>query len=161
MTAPTCARCPAPATHVCDCGAAGCDEHRGCEHDPARLRLTDAGLRAQLAATQRYNAGEYTVASGDAHAAATTALALLDRAIEAEAKATYARSALATANAESERLRAEIARRDAAIRAYLAARQEHAAALAEGGGMLASPALADAAGRLEAAEAALRREAAR
>ena len=43
----TCARCPAPATHACDCGAAGCDEHRGCEHEPERLRAVRGALLAQ------------------------------------------------------------------------------------------------------------------
>lgn len=40
-----CARCPAPATHACDCGATGCDEHRGCEHAPERLRAVGSWPR--------------------------------------------------------------------------------------------------------------------
>lgn len=45
MTAPTCARCPAPATHACGCGATGCNAHRGCEHAPERLRAVGPGPR--------------------------------------------------------------------------------------------------------------------
>lgn len=133
MTAPTCARCPAPATHACDCGAAGCDAHRGCEHEPDRLRAVNA-LECRVLAGEFAGASHWCATCDVAVASGTLDAHVGDRSRgHALERIGAVRERMAARDATVLRSRAEAAERElaanvAAARAYLAARDRATAA---------------------------------
>ncbi len=165
-TAPTCARCPAPATHACDaCGATGCDAHRGCEHEPERLRAvwravlwrrgddaTEAAVTAYVehhpeAAPNRRYLAEHGVAEAESHVGhGPTAAAAVWSALAPRHPSHYAVREVVPPGGLT---RAE---ERAAIRAYLAAR-DRATAATTAEGVSADDALAAMAAEEDAAEA--------
>ncbi len=125
----TCARCPAPATHACDCGATGCDEHRGCEHEPERLRAVTT-LECRVLAGEFAHASRWCASCGVALASGALDAHLGDRSRGHVLERIGAvRERMAAREVTVLRSRAEAAERGlAAARAYLAARDRATAA---------------------------------
>lgn len=157
----TCARCPAPATHACDCGATGCDAHRGCEHEPGRLRPAPAAALAAIEA--RASAGvdldAVDLRRRDAYHGRNPSLVAASQGdvwrLGDEVRS-LRRDALAAVAIARDALRERDALA-AAARAYLATR-DHAAAATTAEGVSTDDALAAMAAEESAAEA-LRRAA--